>query len=186
MLVIPELGESNDEKGYAFETAVLGVSSRLTRKRVREHYKHGAEFMAVVSVVKDIQNKLGDWNPKEPRTEPARILFDEVSSHLKLEKHNLRLYISVGTQLDYDYGADFFFALKRGNVEAIVTVDLTVSKRKEEHKAEIVITVEDLRDESRRSQLVEIISRRLEKKLEKISKKKKRRNSNFVPKYLQR
>jgi hypothetical protein len=160
--------------GYDFERKILGISSSEVDEEVNDCFKFNrkghrrnekkcnySNFRKAVGVVKDIQNKIGNWNPKEPSTEIARVLFESVASHLENRRENLRFYSSVGTLLDYKYGTDCFFILKDREYEAIITIDLTINRRKRKSKADIVLTADDLRNDSRYQKIMEMVASRL-------------------------
>jgi hypothetical protein len=52
------------------------------------------------------------------------------------------MFVAVGTPLDSRYGVDLFFEYEG----AIVTVDLTISERKEDPQADVVLTLADLEE----------------------------------------
>jgi methionine aminopeptidase len=181
------IGEIYD--GYALERAVLGVSSTEICSEVKDFFKSDdkrrykySNFVKAVKIVKDIQDKIGHWNPKEPATKIARSLLESVASNLKNRGGNLRFYSSVGTLLDYKYGADCFFILTDKDCEAIVTIDLTISRTKRKSKADIVLTADDLRDDSRYHKIMEMVAERLIRKIIKSHRRykycgsRKRRN----------
>ncbi len=174
-MFIPEIYD-----GYAFEKAVLGVSSTEICGEVKDFFKSDinrrcrySHFIKAVQVVKDIQAKIGNWNPDEPATEIARALLESVKINLKNRRENLKFYTSVGTLLDYKYGADCFFILTDKNCEAIVTIDLTISRTKRRSKADIVLTADDLRDDRRYHKIMQQIADSLVRKVIKNRKRSK-------------
>ena len=126
--------------GEDFERAMLGVSHSTARSAVPRLF--GArDFETCVDHVKQHQQCLG-WNPRKPKTLLSKRVYTCVASGLKaLPKKDLRFFISVGTPLDEKYGVDCFFEFQG----AIVTIDLTISERKGYPKADVVLTLEDLR-----------------------------------------
>jgi hypothetical protein len=146
-----DIGDYTD--GYDFERGVLGISSIETNNQVKDYFTKDMKFGKAVRVVKDIQNKLGNWNPKVPSTRISKILFDGITNKIshKFSHGKLRLYSSVGTLLDYKYGVDFFFLFKgKGYKEVIVTIDLTISpkKKKKRNRADVVLSLGDFKSDN--------------------------------------
>lgn len=125
--------------GEDFEAAVFGFS-HLAIEKSRRRYRGGELPIEVcIKRVCDIQTKLG-WSPKRPTTKISKALFRAVASYLGPKRHKLRMFCALGTALDFVYGTDLFFECDG----AIVTVDLTISRRKVSPKAMVVITLQDI------------------------------------------
>ena len=136
-----EIGEVSS--GYDFEKKVLGVSSKDVSQKVTHLFRRRTKFKKAVEIVKDIQNVL-EWDPKNPSTEIARMIYKTICSGLSKHSGKLCFYSALGTTLDYRYGTDCFFSLQIGDRESIVTVDLAI-RRKKDPKADIVISIDDVR-----------------------------------------
>jgi hypothetical protein len=125
--------------GEDFERAMLGISHSTARHAVPRLFGT-RDFETCVEHVKENQQYLG-WNPRKPKTLLSKRIYTCVASGLKeLPKKDLRLFISVGTPLDEKYGVDCFFEFQG----AIVTIDLTISERKQDPRADVVLTLADL------------------------------------------
>ena len=128
--------------GEDFERLFLGVSHLDVEKIPGQ--SNTISFEEYVDMVRRIQG-LFCWNPKRPRTELSRRLFDDVRLILGGEwAKKLRLFVSVGTGLDAHFGTDFFFEVG----DSIVTVDLTIS-RWTRHKSNVILRPDDLFDGDR-------------------------------------
>ena len=152
---IPEGGKMNVEKitdGYSFERLVLGCSCTEVCKKVKNLFKN-SNFKKAVRIVRNIQGDIGNWDPHSPKTDITKILFNGVKNKIAKKFHpgKLSLYSSVGTLLDYKYGIDFFFVFKSKECkEVMVTIDLTISegkKKRHKHKADFVLTLNDLKND---------------------------------------
>ena len=127
--------------GEDFEQAMLGISHEYARRSIRP-YAGERDFDSCVHHAKVMQGQLG-WNPKKPKTPFSRRFFSSVAGSLKNLPHKyLRMFVAVGTPLDSRYGVDLFFEYEG----AIVTVDLTISERKEDPQADVVLTLADLEE----------------------------------------
>lgn len=119
--------------GPDFEEVVTGVRSNgsgIRRARVT--------FFDAVEIAKRKQPT--GWCPDCPKRRIAKALYNRVASVLGKEKKHLKLYVAIQTIMDTMYGVDLFFQYK----EAIVTVDLTISRHKVRPKADFVITKRDV------------------------------------------
>jgi hypothetical protein len=126
--------------GEGFEREVLGISHvDINVKRLPKHNKK-LNFFETVEMVKTIQG-VYDWNPKIPKTKISKELFEIIRSLLKKGLgEKLRIFVSVGTRLDLHFGTDCFFELNG----SVVTVDLTISNKKNDIKANILIRPVDI------------------------------------------
>jgi hypothetical protein len=132
--------------GYDFEKKVLGVSSLEISPKVIYLFRRRTNFSKAVKIVKDIQPTL-NWDPKNPSTEIASIIFKTIASSLSRHSAGLFFYSALGTKLDYKYGTDCFFSLIMGNRESIVTVDLTMNRNKIS-KADVIISADDVKNDN--------------------------------------
>lgn len=165
------------DKGHNFETLILGYSGREVSDRLSSYFRDElgnkiTDLWLLVAITKNIQNQLCNCNPRNPSTEILKILYDEIFERLRrsLPEGRLSIYHSAGTPLDYKFGADLFFAYKcRSWREVIVTVDLTVSSRRnkeENSNAEMILTLGDLRNNNL-PLFIDMISSKLVKKANK-------------------
>ena len=115
----------------------LDVPKKFSKRWVRT-FKEGVIY------VRSIQEHLGDWKPKQPKTVLAYSFFEGVARNLsRHDRRRLGLYNSVGTPLDR-MGVDCF--IQKGDI--IVSIDLTVNPRKRSSGADLVLNREDfIRDE---------------------------------------
>jgi hypothetical protein len=151
-----DIGEVSS--GYDFERKVLGVASVDVSPKVKCFFRRKTKFRKAVKIVKDIQDIL-EWNPRSPSTEVAQMIYKNICVGLNKYSCKLCFFSALGTALDYRYGIDCFFTLEIGGRESIVTVDLSIRKKREQ-KADIVIAVDDIRSDN-----VYNISRQITKKL---------------------
>jgi len=124
-----------------FERLVLGISHADVGNYCS---KNKATFQESIEAVKKMQGQF-NWNPKRPKTELSRDLFNNVCLFLNAEEaKRLRLFVSVGTELDFRYGTDFFFESK-GSVATVdlTIIDLTISRWKH-CKANVLIRLDDI------------------------------------------
>lgn len=124
--------------GEDFEIAVFGFS-HLEVEKSRRKYRGYPSLDVCIKRVRNIQQKLG-WSPRRPTTKVSKALFRAVASHLGPYKDKLRMFCAIGTALDFVHGTDLFFEC----CGSVVTVDLTISKRKSSPKAMVVITLNDM------------------------------------------
>ena len=131
----------NVKTGEDFERLVLGISHADVGK---SHRKSKATFQESIEAVMKMQGQF-NWNPKRPRTELSKGLFNNVCLFLNAEEaRKLRLFVSVGTELDFRFGTDFFF--ESGG--SVATVDLTISRWKH-CKANVLIRLDDIEGDFR-------------------------------------
>lgn len=126
--------------GPGFECLVCGCSSQNVDKRIRR--TRATSFFHAIRLVKHLQG-IYHWDPKCPRTRLGRSLFRHVGSNLPLSHKRLRMYVSVGSDLD-KMGVDLFFTY--GDY-GLVTVDLTVDPHKTRSRAYILLTADDFRSD---------------------------------------
>ncbi len=130
----------NVQTGEDFERLVLGISHVDIRNLSRRFGEY--DFRASVAEVKKMQGLFNNWNPKRPKTELSMNLFQTVSSMLSEEqKRKLRLFVSVGTRLDFHFGTDCFFEISG----SVATIDLTISNWKK-CKANVLVRPIDIYD----------------------------------------
>lgn len=172
-----DIGEISS--GYDFEKKVLGVSSIEASSKVTHFFKRRTKFKKAVRIVKDIQNIL-EWDPRNPSTEIARIIYKVICSSMGKHSHEIYFYSALGTVLDYRYGTDCFFSFEIGGKEAIVTVDLSL-KRKNDPKADIVLVIDDVRDD-RFYQIAREITKKLLARMH--SKHNKEKRNKYGNKYV--
>lgn len=130
--------------GPGYEKYALGISSGEARILVKGYYPKHGKFEKLVSITKSIQQIFNGWNPKEPSTEMGKNLHQRIKSLLKEEYGELRLYVSLGTPLDYYFGTDCFFELKDDNGHSsIVTIDLTINRKKRHSNANFILRGND-------------------------------------------
>ena len=99
------------------------------------------DFPKSVEYVKN--NQPADWRVSDPKPRLAGDLFANVAEKLDLDDwEDLKLYTAVGTPLDLFHGTDAFFEYEG----TIVTIDLTINDKKQQHKADFVINpgIDDL------------------------------------------
>mgnify|MGYP001584780283 CR=1 FL=1 len=77
------------------------------------------------------------YNPFDPNPRVINDLHMYIAMALGVDCGEVGLYMAFRTQLDYDYGIDFF--VKYGN--QIVTVDVTVNSCKDEYRADFIFNV---------------------------------------------
>ncbi len=98
------------------------------------------------SVFDAISRDLEGYDPSRPKGGLTEELFDGVRLYLndkRLRRH-LRLYIALGTSLDYWHGVDAFLCIGG----SCVTLDITTNPTKKQ-KADFLLTPDDVtRDES--------------------------------------
>lgn len=107
----------------------------------------GKSFHKNLFKVIEVQRTLFKWDPRNPKTELARKLFNAVKERLSRRvRAGLHLCCALGTPLDYMHGIDGFFFLW-DNQEKPVTFDLaragTWAKRMK-LQANLLITIEDM------------------------------------------
>lgn len=174
-----ETGEILD--GYDWERKILGKSSSDISSKVIHLIKRRTRFKKAVKFVKQIQPML-DWDPKNPSTEIAAIIYKTIAASLNRHASGLCFYSAVGTILDYKYSTDCFFCLELGNRESIVTVDLTISKNKYS-KADIVISIDDVRNDKFYEIARKIAQILLEKMYRKINRRRRNKTEKYKKKY---
>ena len=126
--------------GEAFERGVLGISHADVDVKKLPRYDKKSDFFETIEMVKTIQDVF-NWNPKRPKTEISKSLFQVTRLLLgKGLSEKLRIFVSVGTRLDFHFGTDCFFELNG----SVVTVDLTISNKKNDIKANILIRPVDI------------------------------------------
>lgn len=126
--------------GEGFEREVLGISHVDIDVKRLPRYNKKLNFFETVEMVKTIQG-IYNWNPKIPKTEISKKLFEITRSLLKKSSgERLRIFVSVGTRLDLHFGTDFFFELNG----SVATVDLTISNKKDEVKANLLVRPFDI------------------------------------------
>lgn len=131
------MGILNIKTGEDFERLVLGVSHADFKSFPGQNRK--LNFHDSVKQVMQMQGHF-NWNPKRPCTDLSKSLYEDVCSFLTpKEIKKLRLFVSVGTRLDYHFGTDCFFELDN----SVATVDLTISKWKI-CKANVLIRLDDI------------------------------------------
>lgn len=130
--------------GPGYEKYAMGISSSEACELAEGHYPKHGKFEELVSITKSIQQIFNGWNPKEPSTEMGKDLYQRIKTHLKEGCGELRLYVSLGTPLDYYFGADCFFELKDDNgYSSIVTIDLTINRNKRNSNADFILRGND-------------------------------------------
>jgi len=80
------------------------------------------------------------WVPSRPGTRFASALRRCIASMLANGSVDVRIFVSTGTPLDFYYGVDMFVEYHG----RIVTIDLTMRKRKENFKAQVLVTRDDI------------------------------------------
>lgn len=117
--------------GRLFEEEVLGTLHIVWS---RERY---VPFVEALRLAKVNQS----WDPSDPSLRVANDLHAEVALALGLDDwRELRLFSAVNSPLDFFHGVDGWFEF-RGRV---VTMDVTVNRRKLSAKADLVIRPDDL------------------------------------------
>lgn len=79
------------------------------------------------------------YDPHRPTEGCNKEFFEAVQSFLFINQKDLKLYIAVGTRLDYWHGTDAVFTL--GDVHVTLDATLDVTKN---YKADFLITSEDV------------------------------------------
>lgn len=121
--------------GPQFEEEWTGISSVGHRRRKIK----SVTFFDAIEMAKRSRIAPG-WCPGCPKKRIAKALYDRVASILGKDKKHLKFYVGIQTVMDSMYGVDLFFEYK----EAIVTVDITVSRNKCGARADFVITQRDV------------------------------------------
>jgi hypothetical protein len=129
--------KSDEFNGRAFEQEISGYHIERARRLFGHRCGHGVEFKHLVRRVKECQHCLG-WNPRAPWTPLARSLFDGVACRLGERNPELRLFMAIGSGLDYQ-GIDCWFE-RSGRM---ATIDVTVKPAKPHPRANVVITRDD-------------------------------------------
>jgi hypothetical protein len=160
--------------GPGYEKFVLGISSSEARNLVNGHYPKHGKFEKLVSITKSIQQIFNGWNPKEPSTETGKDLYQRIKTHLKDECGELRLYVSLGTPLDYYFGTDCFFELKDDcGHSSIVTIDLTINRSKRRSNADFILRGNDS-ENGRNKRVMKDVAEALTRGLSRPGRKRKR------------
>lgn len=140
----PRDRKPSDASGHQFEREILGISGEDCRKC------HYVEYDIALIRAQEAC-RLRRFKPKNPETPVGHQMYSCVKSYLDLYSHipgyptylakELEFYPSVGTELDYYHGVDFFFKSR----EFIVTVDIScVPKHTYAVKADLNFTTWDL------------------------------------------
>lgn len=83
-------------------------------------------------------------NPADPPSPAMNDFHALVCEELGAKDYSaVKCYTAVGSPLDRFHGIDSFVELNGG---AVVTIDLTTNRKKDEHKADIILHEEDVYD----------------------------------------
>ncbi len=124
--------------GANVETGFLGRCYKDWREE--RYYEENASFEKCAIRVEEGVLRSG-YDPRNPRTVLARDFRNDISIYLDRPKE-LELYPSVGYQLDWNHGVDFF--LKYKGIRT--TFDLTKTRGgKEKYLADFILTLEAIR-----------------------------------------
>jgi len=117
--------------GMEWERLFFGHASIDFSKPAFQRWEDAIEEAAAIQ-------SIFSWDPKNPRTEMSRKLYDGVRERLR-EKYqeNLALYCAIGTALDWHHGIDGFFRVGR----YVVAIDLTTNKGKKTKGPDIVMVL---------------------------------------------
>ncbi len=131
--------ESVIRSGEDFERLVLGFSHQDIH-HIFNRAKDKRDFNQCILEAKQLPTIYGT-DPKKPKTKILRALFQNIQSNMKSYQKDLRVFPCVGTVLDSNFGIDLFFECQG----KIASVDLTIKRGKVNPKADVVITLEDLK-----------------------------------------
>ncbi|MFA6797266.1 MAG: hypothetical protein WCR40_00950 [Candidatus Paceibacterota bacterium] len=127
------------QTGEDFERLVLGISR--VDLRLQGEQATRTNFFDSVEEVKKKQGLFNHWNPKRPKTKLSMNLFQNVRFVLgEKRSKNLRLFVSVGTRLDFRFGTDCFFEIDG----FVASIDLTISEKKHFFKANVLVRPVDI------------------------------------------
>ncbi len=147
--------------GEDFEKLIFGYSHQEVQRicRIFSHSKNKHSLDESILYAKELHSLFGAY----PKTTIGRVLFHAVQSKMGGYKKYLRSFPSIGTWLDFDYGIDAFYECN-GH---IASVDYTISRVKDNLKADVLITLDDLRSDryqNKCSELARILLSKLAKK----------------------
>lgn len=127
--------------GRGFEQEVFTVSG--------DRGPTGVEYQSYVWALRDaMRNQPPGWNPLHPNTPIAARIYDSVYREIKLPvRHTLKLWVSIGRNLDYLHSVDAFFTLGLKKPFVYQGIDIT-SAPEEYHRAKegvVLITKQDVK-----------------------------------------
>jgi hypothetical protein len=127
------VSSSKTGKGEEFEEAFCGFSHQdVERKGISARVERDSteRFLGFcIEEVRSFQGQFG-WVPDNPNTEFAKIFYNKVRAKLFGSYRNtLRLFVSVGTVLDYKFGTDFFLDVRGLGSSKVIRIDLTMKNR---------------------------------------------------------
>ena len=113
--------------GKEFERYFFGLGEQEW-KTERRYLSYAESILRIRS----IQNRYG-WNPEEPTEGTlAAELFENVQKNLRDDYRKwLRLYITLDTYLDWEWGTDGIFELVKPSKKVHVAIDVTLQKYKQ-------------------------------------------------------
>lgn len=147
----------SEQEGLLFERRVFGCDSlagiydrksalRYVKRRQRSFYK---------------------WSPSRPHTDLGRRLYSAVQRALrKPDVKHLKLYVALGSPLDWFFGVDAFFSVG----DRVVTIDISIrEKRIGRIRADVLITRDNLHDEYALRRKAELIARKLDNPMAEVT-----------------
>jgi hypothetical protein len=125
--------------GRRFEQSFLGYTLRDEDNL----YFNPEEYISFVEALQEMmETQPVGYDPSSPTDGGVVELFQKVKDILEKDRDDLRLYIAVGTRMDFFHGVDAVFSWHNVNV----TIDVTVDPNKE-YKSDICLRPCDVEDE---------------------------------------
>ncbi len=152
------------DKGYVWERVFFGFSTKRIRPQRGYVDWHRAYHHICLNQTEQYK---GQWNPATPNTTASRTLFEAVKKELPQHLANvLRLYCSLGSELDFFHRVDGFFTFEEAEDLVYVCFDLTTAKSNNKRTYPHILRIKPTRDPI---ELAKIIADRLKSRLMMLS-----------------
>lgn len=111
-------------EGGQWEENFFGVRSNQFRNAPYADKNQVLQWLAA-------NQNLYDWNPKAPKTKPAKKLFNLVKAGLPVDwAEKLELACAIGSAVDQHHGVDGFFTFEGIHDSLVIGIDLTTNPDK--------------------------------------------------------